>query len=61
MSGLPPAIKEKHYLQTKKWFEQQEQYIKLHVRLKPWWIPQSIYHAIISRILVLDLFKKGSI
>lgn len=35
-----------------------ERYIKLHIRPKPWWMPERVWHFVLSKFLVLEEFKK---
>lgn len=34
-----------------------EEYIKLHLQPKPWWLPHWTWTRIIKRLLVLELFE----
>lgn len=33
------------------------EYVLLHIRQKPWWIPNVFYRWILSKLLVLNRFK----
>lgn len=35
-----------------------EEHIGLHIQPKPRWLPKFIWHKILSRVLVLELFER---
>ncbi len=36
---------------------QLEEYIKLHIKPKPKWLPNSVWQKLLKRFLVIDKFK----
>ena len=36
------------------------EYCKLYIKERPWWMPESMYKWIIGKVLVLASFKKPS-
>ena len=35
-----------------------EEYIKLRIQSKPWWLPEFIWHFLLRRLLILQYFKR---
>ena len=46
------------FMQSKQILEQQENFLKIHIRTRPKRIPKKLYTWIISKILRLDMFQK---
>lgn len=46
------------YVVAAKEMEMRDSYILLHVKSRPWWLPEVIYKWILSKVLCLNEFKK---
>jgi len=46
------------YMIAGKEMEMRESYILLHIKAKPWWLPERLYKWILSKVLNLNEFKK---
>ena len=46
------------YMRSKQQVELETAWVGLHIRKKPKWMPEKIYHWLLSKLVFLDIFHK---
>lgn len=36
-----------------------EEYVKLQLQPKPWWLPQFLWYCLLKRLLILEMWRKA--
>jgi hypothetical protein len=55
------SINKYSYMVAKKEVEAIDEYFILHVKERPWWMPNKVYEWILGRLLVLNRFQKTGV